>query len=163
MRMKQLRGYSVGSIAPTNPQTGDRWHELSPLGVSVYGWDWTWSTGRWVSPEQRHSASFNFNLDLFVHWFEVQQRPIQLLSFHAFVRHNVAQTNGQWRIRLVFVTDPEPFFLTTGNAPGVFTRYQMPLAGVVSNILPHFALVPEGSNPGRIDGSVTLLYQFVRP
>ena len=174
--MKQLQGYTVGAIAPSNPRAGDVWHELSTAGVSVYGWDWVWSAGRWSSPEQFWDTSYDSNTGIRINYLDIDPRVVRLLEFRSRLIHFVAQnTSNHWKIDLNFTNNGNvktqlSQLLTAGSGSSIFTPQSAQLSTLVdfrttgensSSGLFETFFSPVGS-PGAVWGTVRLKYQFVR-
>lgn len=170
--MKQLRGYTVGSIAPSSPQTGDRWHELSPLGFSLNGWDWIWSGARWISPLQFWEISFSGTPPTFS-YFYLKRRGILLTEMRLGTYSQGSQSSSFWRLELFAVTqfDSKTFISTldtAGQTPFQNIDRSAAIAGVYSEgdnntRLLQFILTPGGSTaPPGIFGSAILTYHFTR-
>jgi hypothetical protein len=47
------RRWTLGTAPHTSPTLGDRFRECDVNGRSIYGWDWEWNGGYWLSPQYR--------------------------------------------------------------------------------------------------------------
>lgn len=169
--MKQLLDYEVGSIAPANPRVGDRWHETTNQGISRYGWDWTWSGTRWVSPEQLWRPSFSDISSLTVNLLDFENRSILILSFSIQTVTTASQTSANhWFIRLWQTARAGTRTLiwelnAVGNTPNQFVSKSVDLATLPdsnSSCLEVAANFAGSAAPGVLRAAATMRYQFVR-
>ncbi|MBD2090381.1 hypothetical protein H6F67_10995 [Microcoleus sp. FACHB-1515] len=168
--MKQLQGYTIGSVAPANPRTGDRWLEISVTGAVLYGWDWVWSGSRWISPEQWWRVSFSDIAALTVHSFDASNLRLLLLDFRTNAYTTATQTSANyWFFRFWETTAQQTRSLlcevdAIGNAPNQFVSEIVSLASLTTQpVLELSANFVGTSNPGILRGAASVRYQFVRP
>lgn len=175
VRTKQVQGYTAGSIAPSNPQSGDRWQELSPTGVSLYGWDWIRSADRWVSPEQFWNLSMDWLTEGGNEYLGIDSRNVRLLELRSTLIYSESQTASNfWNIRLFSLRSNNAKtalaeISTADQTASGFNQKVVPLntlltfgtGGSENEALMEVSTKPSGSAK-HLWGTVRLKYRFER-